>query len=365
MLVACGALGLMFVQYLQLSRLRDHLRNPEMSSDEYRYTCRKMFWRMVRLSVVISVDQLTDLSLLPRQIVVHGCVGALVLAVACILSTGYALTCRNLYLWVEKDIRHRLQSTQNQYAGQQQQNVHEVFATDHRINRYSSGRLNTFGQNRFETSITCRSLLTDSTNHYELKKNHRNNDFYSQYHGYWQNDQQLSDIGNFQNIAFTDNLRIECALAGAWLTAVLWSLILFLMMKERHHLRAHITDQSMWGGSEYNHSVKSGKSRQSRAGVMTPVDFDVRSNASRLSKASRSSRGTSYKDMGGGKKSTRGGSSSYKNMSSQSRHSEPPSRLTVSRLEQVPSLPPDHQLKVRQILFRFTTHPAPTFLNKC
>merc|ERR1719499_1054001 len=49
--------------------------------------------------------------------------------------------------------------------------------------------------------------------------------------------------------------------------------------------------------------------------------------------------------MGQGKRSTRGGSSSYKNMASQSRHSEPPSRLTVSRLEQVPSLPPDHQLK--------------------
>ena len=60
-------------------------------------------------------------------------------------------------------------------------------------------------------------------------------------------------------------------------------------MKERHHLRAHLTDQSMWGGSEYNHSVKSGKSRQSRHGMMTPVDFDVRSNASRVSKASRSS----------------------------------------------------------------------------
>ena len=284
---------------------------------------------------------------------VHGFLGAVVLSIACILSAGYALTCRNLYLWVEKEIRHRLQTTQNQYAGQQQQKVHEVFASDQKINRYASGHLNTFGQNRFETSITCRSLLTDSTNHYKLKKNHRNNDFYSQYDGYWQTDQDLSDIGNFQNIAFTDNLRIECALAGAWLAAVLWSLILFLMMKERHHLRAHLTDQSMWGGSEYNHSVKSGKSRQSRHGVMTPVDFDVRSNASRLSKGSRSSRGTSYKDMGGGKRSTRGGSSSYKNMS-HSRQSEPPSRLTISRLEQVPSLPPDHQLKVTLILLTVT-----------
>ena len=28
------------LQYLQLTKLRDHLRNPEMSSDEYRYNCR-------------------------------------------------------------------------------------------------------------------------------------------------------------------------------------------------------------------------------------------------------------------------------------------------------------------------------------
>ena len=51
LVVACGALGLMFVQYLQLSRLRDHLRNPEMSSDEYRYKCRKTFWRMVSTNI--------------------------------------------------------------------------------------------------------------------------------------------------------------------------------------------------------------------------------------------------------------------------------------------------------------------------
>ena len=47
LVVAVGAVGLMFVQYLQLTKLRDHLRNPEMSSDEYRYNCKKMFWKMV------------------------------------------------------------------------------------------------------------------------------------------------------------------------------------------------------------------------------------------------------------------------------------------------------------------------------
>ena len=50
-MVAVGAIGLMFVQYLQLTKLRDHLRNPEMSSDEYRYKCRKTFWRMVSTNI--------------------------------------------------------------------------------------------------------------------------------------------------------------------------------------------------------------------------------------------------------------------------------------------------------------------------
>ena len=50
---------------------------------------------------------------------------------------------------------------------------------------------------------------------------------------------------------------------------------------------------------------------------MTPIDFDVRSNASRVSRVSRSSRGTSYKDMGGQRRNghqNQAGSNSYKNM---------------------------------------------------
>ena len=55
--------------------------------------------------------------------------------------------------------------------------------------------------------------------------------------------------------------------------------------------------------------------RQSGRNVMTPIDFDVRSNASRVSKVSKSSKGTSYKDMGGSRRgATNKGSSSYKNM---------------------------------------------------
>ena len=47
MMIMTMILMMMSVQYLQLTKLRDHLRNPDMSSDEYRYKCRKTFWRMV------------------------------------------------------------------------------------------------------------------------------------------------------------------------------------------------------------------------------------------------------------------------------------------------------------------------------
>ena len=47
-------------------------------------------------------------------------------------------------------------------------------------------------------------------------------------------------------------MSLELSLAGAWISAFLWVVILLLMAKERHHLRAHLTDESMWGGgSDY------------------------------------------------------------------------------------------------------------------
>jgi len=314
LLVALGALGLMFVQWLQLRKLRLHLDNPKISSDEYREKCRKTFWKMI---------------------LVHCMLGGVAVAVACLLSAGYALTCRNIHLVVEKEIRFRLTQAPSNNRRQQVQ-AHETFASDHAFNRYTNDNLDLLGRNRHEQSITCRSLMTDKTNHYYLKDNHAKNDYYSQYAGFWNDGQnRLSDVGNFEHIAFEDNLRVEVSLAGAWLGTALWGVILLLMVKERHHLRAHITDQSMWGGSQYGQgSVKSGKSRQSGRNLMTPVDFDVKSNHSRVSKASRSSKGTSYKDMGGARSNK--GSNSYKSMNG-GRKPEPkvPSRLTESRLEQV------------------------------
>ena len=52
----------------------------------------------------ILLDYIT-LSVVSLQIIVHSCLGTLVVVIACILSAGYALTCRNMYLVVEKEIR--------------------------------------------------------------------------------------------------------------------------------------------------------------------------------------------------------------------------------------------------------------------
>ena len=83
------------------------------------------------------------------QIIVHSCLGALVVVIACILSAGYALTCRNMYLVVEKEIRARVAANPNPSRQYSQQNLHENFASDHLVNTYLTNQLNVFGQNRY------------------------------------------------------------------------------------------------------------------------------------------------------------------------------------------------------------------------
>ena len=83
------------------------------------------------------------------QIIVHSCLGALVVEIACILSAGYALTCRNMYLVVEKEIRARVAATPTPSRQYSQQNLHENFASDHLVNTYLTNQLNVFGQNRY------------------------------------------------------------------------------------------------------------------------------------------------------------------------------------------------------------------------
>ena len=43
---------------------------------------------------------------------------------------------------------------------------------------------------------------------------------------------------------------MEVAIAGSWISTVLWLIIFILMVKERHHIKAHLTDESMWGSGK-------------------------------------------------------------------------------------------------------------------
>ena len=55
---------------------------------------------------------------------------------------------------------------------------------------------------------------------------------------------------------------------GAWISFAIWLIMLLLMVKERHHLKAHLTDESMWG-SEFG-----GASRRSVGSRMSNQSFD-------------------------------------------------------------------------------------------
>ncbi|XP_023344831.1 uncharacterized protein LOC111714049 isoform X2 [Eurytemora carolleeae] len=325
--VAVCALGLIFIHWLQLRNLRKHIKLPEMSSDEFRMKFKKKFWKMI---------------------ILHSIVVGLVAMDACILTAGYATSCRNIYTEVESKLRNRLSHTpiSNRGADAIVRQAHEIFADDHTINRYSNDNQDILGRNKFEQRITCRAMFTDEKNHYDLKKNSANNQYLASIYGFWnQGQKNVADIGNFRNKAYTDNLILELSMAGAWIGFFVWILMLLLMLKERHHLKAFITDESMWGGSDYGAgSVRSGRSRKSSHShrPLSPMDFENDDRMSKISfdrssRVSRGSRGTSYKDMGR-KPSTNNGSTGYKNMGHIQRGSGAPSQLTVSRLEKVPEV---------------------------
>lgn len=52
--------------------------------------------------------------------------------------------------------------------------------------------------------------------------------------------------------------------SGAWISFALWIAIFVLMLKERHHINSHLTDESMFG-SEFGGSRRGMSSRMSNA----------------------------------------------------------------------------------------------------
>lgn len=142
--------------------------------------------------------------------------------------------------------------------------------------RYTNEYRNQWGQNPFDDRITCRNILTDPEVHSQLKQNHAENPYYKAYYGFWyRND--IADVGDIRYLTYRNNLILELTLAGAWISFVLWMAILILMLKERHHIKAHLTDESMWG-SEFG-----GASRRSMGSRMSNQSFDKASRYSNQS----------------------------------------------------------------------------------
>merc|ERR1719288_290710 len=73
-------------------------------------------------------------------------------------------------------------------------------------------------------------------------------------------------------------MSLELALAGSWISFVAWLIVFILMITLRQHLKAHLTDESMWG-SQYG-----GRSRYGRSSSrMSDRSFDAGSRISNQS----------------------------------------------------------------------------------
>merc|ERR1711899_715555 len=245
-LVAVATVVLIILHVMQLRSLKSFLRQPGPHSSNYHHRPTHIFWRMV---------------------VFHGVVTGAVLVIAAIITSGYVTTCENLHQEVWTKVRKRVEV--GGYGGQdRRQNNYDTFANDRSIDRYTNNNRDYFGNNQFERSITCRNILTDPENHYQLKEKHAENPNVKAYYGFWYGDDTYSDVGNIRYLTERNNAILEITLAGSWLSFVIWLIMLILMVKERHHLKAHLTDESMWG------SGFGGASRRSVGSRMSDQSFD-------------------------------------------------------------------------------------------
>merc|ERR1711899_281274 len=245
-LVAVATVVLIILHVMQLRSLKSFLRQPGPHSSNYHHRPTHIFWRMV---------------------VFHGVVTGAVLVIAAIITSGYVTTCENLHQEVWTKVRKRVEV--GGYGGQdRRQNNYDTFANDRSIDRYTNNNRDYFGNNQFERSITCRNILTDPENHYQLKEKHAENPNVKAYYGFWYGDDGYADVGDIRYLTYRNNMILEITLAGSWISFTIWLIMLLLMVKERHHLKAHLTDESMWG-SEFG-----GASRRSVGSRMSNQSFD-------------------------------------------------------------------------------------------
>jgi len=251
----------------QLTSLKRYLRNPDIphSSKDYHNRPTHIFWRMV---------------------VFHGLVTLMMLVTVAVITSGYSTTCTN----VTRDVKLKVRSRRplDRFGGGLSQGYdYERFRDQNSIDRYRnpSQVADVYGYNTYERAITCRSVLTDTENTKIFKENHEQNPLYRQYFTPNQRNQPVADFGNIRYYTYRDNLILELSMAGSWLCFALLAVVMILMTTQRHHLRAHIRDESMWGGSEYG-----------------------RRSVSRISNRSFDDRGSQYSHQSGSRYSASRGS---------------------------------------------------------
>jgi len=245
--VAVATVVLIVLHVIQLRSLKTFLRKPGPHSSNYHDRPTHIFWRMV---------------------VFHGFVTGVVLVIAAIITSGYATSCENLHQDVRNTVRKRVQ-IQNFGGGESRRENYDTFSDDRSINRYTNdGFRDSYGRNPLEYGITCRNIMTDPHIHSQLKQNHAENPHYKAYYGFWYGDDTYADVGNIRYLTYRNNMILEITMAGAWISFAIWLIMLLLMVKERHHLKAHLTDESMWG-SEFG-----GASRRSVGSRMSNQSFD-------------------------------------------------------------------------------------------
>eukprot|EP00093_Oithona_nana_P001728 01728.XXX_6355_9210_1 [CDS] Oithona nana genome sequencing. len=269
--VALATAVLIVLHMMQLRSLKSFLRQPgPHQSSNYHQRPTHIFWRLVMF---------------------HGIVTLGVLVIASIVTAGYVTSCENLYQLTRNTVRKRV-DLEKFGGGNARQESYDVFADDRSINRYTGNYRDSYGQNAYEHQITCRNILTDPEYHRKLRENHAKDPNYSRalYGNFYIGD-QYADVGDIRYLTYRNNTILEMAIAGSWISFAIWLIILILMIKERHHIKAHLTDESMWG-SEFG-----GASRRSMGSRMSNQSFDKQSRYSNQS-GSRYSRSRHYDPNG-------------------------------------------------------------------
>lgn len=163
-----------------------------------------------------------------KAMVLHTCVTGLVLFLTCALTGGYASACNSIGNDITDDLSEKLNNNDDIRRGEE---LKERFVEDNQFWRYNGEVSNAFGTEFYTPRITCRILFTDPDIHQRLHDTH--NEINANYYGYW----FKQDLWSFnsQEQAIKTNALIEAALAGGWLSVLVWvGALIFMVLQKKY-----------------------------------------------------------------------------------------------------------------------------------